>query len=129
MGAQAGSRGTGTRTQEGLAPQRFSRPPPSSARPSPQPESSAEHRSGPKEVSMVFQLGGKKIQVDTYKTSWPLNIFYKRQGVQIQVNPDSHWWCLWLCSSTDDIQAIDCTIVLRSSLGQDNSAKDSCTNC
>ena len=78
---------------------------------------------------MVFQLGGKKIQVDTYKTSWPLNIFYKRQGVQIQVNPDSHWWCLWLCSSTDDIQAIDCTIVLRSSLGQDDSAKDSCTNC
>jgi hypothetical protein len=45
------------------------------------------------------------------------------------VNPDSHWWCLWLCSSTDDIQAIDCTTVLHSSLGPDGSAKDSCTSC
>ncbi len=77
----------------------------------------------------VFQLGGKNIQVDTYQTSWPASIFYKRQGVKIQVNPDSHWWCLWLCSSTDDIDEIGCTIVLHSSLEQDTEAKDSCTSC
>jgi hypothetical protein len=77
----------------------------------------------------VFQLGGKDIQVDTYKTSWPLNIFYKRQGVEVQVNPDSHWWCLWLCSSTDDVDQIACTIELHSSLTPDVGAKDSCSNC
>jgi hypothetical protein len=77
----------------------------------------------------VFQLGGKTIQVDPYKTSWPLSIIYKRQGVGIQVNPDSHWWCLWLCSSTDNVDQIGCTIVLHSSVEPDATAKDSCTNC
>jgi hypothetical protein len=77
----------------------------------------------------VFQLGGKNIQVDPYKTSWPASIFYKRQGVQIQVNPDSHWWCLWLCSSTDDVDQIGCSIVLHSSLVQDTESKGSCANC
>ena len=77
----------------------------------------------------VFQLGGKSIQVDPYKTSWPASIFYKRQGVQVQVNPDSHWWCLWLCSSTDDVDQIGCAIVLHSSLEQDTEAKSSCRKC
>jgi len=77
----------------------------------------------------VFQLGGKSIQVDPYKTSWPASIFYKRQGVQVQVNPDSHWWCLWLCSSTDDVDQIGCAIVLHSSLEQDTEAKGSCRKC
>jgi len=77
----------------------------------------------------VFQLGGKSIQVDPYKTSWPASIFYKRQGVQVQVNPDSHWWCLWLCSSTDDVDQIGCSIVLHSSLEQDTEAKGSCRKC
>ena len=77
----------------------------------------------------VFQLGGKSIQVDPYKTSWPASIFYKRQGVQVQVNPDSHWWCLWLCSSTDNVNQIGCGIALHSSLVQDADAKGSCTNC
>ena len=77
----------------------------------------------------VFQLGGKSIQVDPYKTSWPASIFYKRQGVQVQVNPDSHWWCLWLCSSTDDVDQIGCAIVLHSSLEQTTEAKGSCRKC
>jgi len=77
----------------------------------------------------VFQLGGKNIQVDTYQTSWPVSIFYKRQGVKVQVNPDSHWWCLWLCSSTDDVDQLGCSIVLHSSLVPDTEAKDSCTSC
>jgi hypothetical protein len=78
---------------------------------------------------MVFQLGGKKIQVDTYQTSWPLSIFYKAQGVTIQVNPHGHWWCLWLCNSTDDIETLGCSIVLHSGLVADATAKNSCTNC
>jgi len=77
----------------------------------------------------VFQLGGKNIQVDPDKTSWPASIFHKRQGVKVQVNPDSHWWCLWLCSSTDDVDQIGCAIELHSSLEQDYGTKDSCTNC
>ena len=77
----------------------------------------------------VFHLGGKDIQVDTAQTSWPVNIFYKRQGVRVRVNPDSHWWCLWLCSSTDKIQAIGCSIVLHSRLVADATTKGSCTNC
>jgi len=77
----------------------------------------------------VFQLGGKNIQVDTDQTSWPWSVVYKSQGVKIQVSPDSHWWCLWLCSSTDDIDQISCSIVLHSSLVPDTEAKGSCTNC
>ena len=77
----------------------------------------------------VFQLGGKNIQVDPDKTSWPASIFHKRQGVKVQVNPDSHWWCLWLCSSTDDVHQIGCSIVLHSALQPDTDAKGSCTKC
>jgi len=77
----------------------------------------------------VFQLGGKNIQVDPDKTSWPASIFHKRQGVKVQVNSDSHWWCLWLCSSTDDVDQIGCSIVLHSALQPDTDAKGSCTKC
>ena len=45
----------------------------------------------------TFDLGGKTIQVDTHRTWWPLSVFYKRQGVTVQVNPETHWWCAWLC--------------------------------
>ena len=78
---------------------------------------------------MVFELGGKKVQVNTYTTSWPLSVFYKRQGVGIKINPHGHWWCLWLCSSTDDVDAIACSIVLHSALVADATAMGSCTDC
>ena len=45
------------------------------------------------------------------------------------MNPDSHWWCLWLCSSTDDVDQIGCAIVLHSSLEQNTEAKGSCRKC
>ena len=77
----------------------------------------------------VFNIAGRKVQVDTYKTSWPLSIFWKQQGVEIQVNPQTHWWCLWLCTTTDKANSIDCTINLQSAIVPAVTAKNSCTNC
>jgi len=77
----------------------------------------------------VFNIAGRNVQVDTYKTSWPLSIFFKQQGVEIQVNPQTHWWCLWLCTTTDNADAIECTIRLEGPLVPPVTAKNSCTNC
>lgn len=77
----------------------------------------------------IFNIDGKDIQVDPYKTSWPISIFYKQQGVGIQVNPQRHWWCLWLCTTTDNAVMIECTITLESALEQAVTVKGSCANC
>jgi hypothetical protein len=53
--------------------------------------------------------------------------FFRQQGVSIQINPETHWWCLWLCSSTTNVQKISASIAL----GGANvaHAADHCTNC
>ncbi len=35
----------------------------------------------------VFNIAGRDVHVDTYKTSWPWSVVWKQQGVEIQVNP------------------------------------------
>jgi hypothetical protein len=77
----------------------------------------------------VYHLGGKDIKVDTYEIWWPLSIFYKKQGLEIKVNPERHWWCLWFCTTTDDVAEIDCQIVLITALEENQSVNGSCTNC
>jgi hypothetical protein len=78
----------------------------------------------------VFQIAGRDVHVDTYKTSWPLSVFWKQQGIEIQVNPQTHWWCAWLCTTTDDAKSIECTIKLESALEPPGvQAQKSCTNC
>jgi hypothetical protein len=77
----------------------------------------------------VFNIAGRNVQVDTYQTPWPASIFFKQQGVKIQVNPQSHWWCLWLCSTTDNADAIECTINLEGALVPPVTARNSCTRC
>jgi hypothetical protein len=77
----------------------------------------------------VFNIAGRDVQVDPYKTSWPISIFFKQQGVEIQVNPQRHWWCLWLCTTTDNADMIECTIILESAIEQAVTAKGSCTSC
>jgi hypothetical protein len=77
----------------------------------------------------VFNIAGREIHVDTYKTSWPISIVYKRQGVEIQVNPQTHWWCAWLCTTTDNADVIECVITLESAIEQPVTVKNSCMNC
>jgi len=77
----------------------------------------------------VFNIAGRNVQVDTYQTPWPVSIFFKQQGVRIQVNPQTHWWCLWLCTTTDNADAIECTIKLESALVPPVTARNSCTRC
>jgi len=77
----------------------------------------------------VFKIAGRDVQVDTYQTSWPVSVFWKQQGVRIQVNPQTHWWCAWLCTTTDNAKAIECTIRLESAIVPAVTAKNSCTNC
>jgi hypothetical protein len=77
----------------------------------------------------VFSIAGRKVQVDTYQTPWPASVFFKQQGVRIQVNPQTHWWCAWLCTTTDNADAIDCAIELKSVLVPPVTARNSCTRC
>jgi len=77
----------------------------------------------------VFSIAGRKVQVDTYQTPWPASIFFKQQGVRIQVNPQTHWWCAWLWTTTDNADAIDCAIELKGALMPPTTARNSCTRC
>jgi hypothetical protein len=77
----------------------------------------------------VFQLGGKDVHVEPWKTSWPLSYFYKQQGVEVKVNPDSHWWCLWLCDTTDDVDRISCSARLLAVLEGDATIDGMCSSC
>jgi hypothetical protein len=76
----------------------------------------------------VFNIAGRHVQVDPYKTPWPVSIVFKQQGVEIQVNPQRHWWCLWLCTTTDNAKSMECTITLESP-GVAVTASKSCTRC
>lgn len=77
----------------------------------------------------VFNIAGRNVQIDTYKTWWPLSVVWKQQGVEIQVNPETHWWCAWLCTTTENAKSIECTIKLESAIVPAVTAENSCTNC
>jgi hypothetical protein len=73
-----------------------------------------------------FELGGETIVVSAKsRYYW----FYRRQGLSIQVSPKSHWWCLWLCTDTTEIDAIRCSVVLTSEVVSNYEASGSCTDC
>ena len=78
---------------------------------------------------MQFQVAGKKVQVETYKTSWPLSVVWKKQGVQVKVNPHGHWYCLWLCESTDKVDEIHCSIRMTGPLAREFDGTGSCRSC
>jgi len=77
----------------------------------------------------VFNIAGRDVHVDTYKTSWPWSVVWKQQGVEVQVNPETHWWCAWLCTTTENAKSIECTIKLESAIVPAVTAQNSCTNC
>ena len=73
----------------------------------------------------VHEVGGQSVEVTAKSTYY---WFYRRQGISVKVSPRRHWWCLWLCSSTTEIDAIRCTAVL-SGVVADYEATGSCTEC
>jgi hypothetical protein len=73
-----------------------------------------------------FNLGGERIEVRAKsRYYW----FYRKQGLSIRVSPESHWWCLWLCSSTTDVDSIRCSAVLTSNTVADYETSGSCSDC
>ena len=54
--------------------------------------------------------------------------FYRSMGISVEISPETHWWCLWLCSSTTSIDRIRCHIEL-SGLAGEASANVECANC
>ncbi len=77
----------------------------------------------------VFNIAGRDVHVDTYKTSWPWSVVWKQQGVEIQVNPETHWWCAWLCTTRENAKSIECKIKLESAIVPAVTSQNSCTNC
>ena len=73
-----------------------------------------------------FNFGGERIEVRAKsRYFW----FYRRQGLSIQVSPHSHWWCLWFCSSTTDVNSIRCSGVLTSTTVAEYEIDGSCSDC
>ena len=70
-------------------------------------------------------VGGETIVVSPRSRNF---FFYRSQGVSIEVSPERHWWCLWLCSSTTSIDLIQCAINL-SGLAPDADANGQCSDC
>src|SRR5207244_13412794 len=77
----------------------------------------------------VCELGRKEVHVQPAQASWPLSIVYKQQAVEVQISPERHWWCLWLCTSTDDVDKISCTAQLRAVLEGDATIEGECSSC
>ena len=53
--------------------------------------------------------------------------FYRRQGITVEVAPDSHWWCLWLCTTTTTVDRITATAYMSGA--STAVAQGSCTSC
>lgn len=73
----------------------------------------------------VHEVGGESVEVSTRTRNF---FFYKSQGIRIEVSPERHWWCLWLCSTTKEIDLIQCSIILSDS-GEPAEASGSCEDC
>jgi hypothetical protein len=73
-----------------------------------------------------FELGGERVVVRSKsRYFW----FYRRQGLSVEVSPDSHWWCLWLCTTTTEVDSIRCSMVLTSDVLSDCETSKSCSDC
>ncbi len=57
----------------------------------------------------AHDIGGQHVEV-SHKTGGFL--WWRSDGITIQISPERHWWCLWLCSSTTRIDAIRGSMVL-----------------
>lgn len=72
----------------------------------------------------VHNVGGEEVVVSPKSRNYYV---YRRQGVAVEVSPDRHWWCAWLCSSTKKIDFIECSITLTGL--SEATATDSCEDC
>src|SRR5438876_1317909 len=52
-----------------------------------------------------YNFGGQTVSVTPRSVYY---WFYRSQGVSIEVSPERHWWCLWICTTTTDVDAIQC---------------------
>lgn len=73
----------------------------------------------------VFALGGQQVVVDPKNQYF---FFFRRQGISIQISPKTHWWCAWLCSSTTNVDAIECSANLTGITGGFQ-ASGECSDC
>lgn len=73
-----------------------------------------------------FELGGERIAARSKsRYYW----FYRRQGLSINVSPESHWWCAWLCTTTTEIDSLRSSMVLISDVLPEYEATGSCNEC
>ena len=47
----------------------------------------------------------------------------------MKVDPERHWWCLWICQSTTDVEKIECAAELSSAIAPPAQISSSCTRC
>lgn len=73
----------------------------------------------------VHNIGGERVVVTPIDRNW---FFYRTQGISVEVSPRRRWWCLWICTTTTDVDSIQCFINLTGAVKRAN-ANDSCADC
>lgn len=73
-----------------------------------------------------YHFGGETVVLSPRDVNY---LIARQQGVTIEVSPQRHWWCLWLCSTTNSIQSIECAITLNGPSAPSISEGTSCTKC
>jgi hypothetical protein len=74
----------------------------------------------------IYDRGGESVDVNAR------NLYlwvYRSQGISVEISPDRHWWCLWICTTTTDVDSIQFTILLEGQVLPPVRASASCTNC
>jgi hypothetical protein len=73
-----------------------------------------------------YHFGGETVVLSPRDVNY---IIARQQGVTIEISPQKHWWCLWLRSTKNTIQSIQCSITLNGPSAPSVSKGTSCAKC
>jgi hypothetical protein len=76
-----------------------------------------------------FKVAGRTVWVSLYKTPWPVSLFRVFQGITVKVDPKRKWYCLWLCSTSSEVDRIQASIELQGPVVQPAQAQGECNDC
>ncbi len=73
-----------------------------------------------------YHFGGETVVLSIRDANY---IIVRRQGVTIEVSPQRHWWCLWLCVTHTTVQLIECSATFNGPSAPSIAKGNSCTQC
>lgn len=73
----------------------------------------------------VYEVGGERVVIEAENNYY---LFYRQQGISIEISPQTHWWCAWQCTTTTDIDRIEFTVELTG-LAAEYATRGECNKC